>query len=407
MANAQKRKKPGLNVRNRLRATYGSEYAEKCCVITGDFDGVDWHHIDENPINSTFENLIPVKGYINQVTFEDYRRASAARDLINRPWTPIDLLRSSERWFHEGKPCLGYGAARIASRLVLNYLPLFMEYWPPATTISQSISMARHAGNDDLIADTIARDLLPISRSREGQTFSRPDRIKLLIQLAATCEDFMDLQTANTILSEVMEITSKSEDNPADVLRLYRRQAMGYTAKDARLDDAVSLLKDAQQIAAGVERDRYFSTTNALAWVALRRGDIGSAVEVLSEVSEGGLKEGYRPRRNYIAPNTAVETTLSLYSALSLYPQPGRKAHAVKERLQRQIDEGTTTRNLRVPGMAYTLSTVTPDGHYSKADGALINRLTLARNPNPKLHSVIAEAVEDLMEAPQLRLPDG
>lgn len=104
------RAKIGTVIKRKLKQFYGRD---KPCVVINK-KGAGYHHLDENPNNSKFENLVPLVSKLNQDIENTQRdpRAALPHDL-----EPQNLLALAQSHYVDGLYPISYGAARLAAFL--------------------------------------------------------------------------------------------------------------------------------------------------------------------------------------------------------------------------------------------------------------------------------------------------
>src|SRR5205823_10069388 len=98
-------------------------YGGRRCVVTGQNDAAV-HHLDDNHSNWIFENVIPLRGDLNQ-SLESYRQSSRSKKLLSKPLhpslAPETLLGVTLSHLGAGDFPSAYGASRLGCFIAMNY----------------------------------------------------------------------------------------------------------------------------------------------------------------------------------------------------------------------------------------------------------------------------------------------
>jgi hypothetical protein len=119
----EKRQKISRPLEQRLKNYFDG----KRCVITGAIEknglSINWAHLDEDPSNTTFSNIIPLSSGFN-LTQEEWRRNKEAQiGWFNRTISLKSnyLSYQSLVQFRSGLPALAYGCSRLGKVLAIKY----------------------------------------------------------------------------------------------------------------------------------------------------------------------------------------------------------------------------------------------------------------------------------------------
>lgn len=327
-----------------LRQTYDG----KRCVVSGGDTNVDWHHLNEDPRDSVFANLVPVEAEFNR-TLEMYRRSgvtSPAYMIRDERLTPAYLLHISGHWFRTGRPGLAYGAARLATWLVLQYRPLFPESDLPVSSVCQSLSCARHAARTVLIDVVVERELQYILASR---SLTREHKIALVVEVASAFQDWLYLDAARELLDWADAASKGSAPGVASVrAKALRRLALDRVVRETDLSTAAKALEEAGEgrhdssVALGQE--------NALTWLLRARGRQSDAANVNERLLELEFATDGLPRSVAVAPWNAIETLLTAAALRN-----GSRQAATLSRLER-LGGAPSLRLVRLRPVAVRLS---------------------------------------------------
>ncbi len=212
------RRPPSAVTRRRLERTFGG----KRCVMTGAVRGVEWHHLDEDRSNAAYENFLPLCRDVN-TTLEFYRQRC-----VGEPWTrgvdslvtPAVASAHAGDWYRHGEAGSAYGAARLASRLVLQYRQLFEDEWPGIAYVWKALRVARHLDDDDLYVDILRRDLSPVL---DATHLCAIDRMRLLLECASAYEDRLEIRAAQHVRDRVGRVQPNEQSADDQVRELRRR----------------------------------------------------------------------------------------------------------------------------------------------------------------------------------------
>ena len=191
------RKRLSKNLLRQLNAFYGG----RRCVITDSPNNTDWHHLDDNPSNSIFPNLIPLSRDYNS-TLELYRRYQQSISVwkgTHPLLTPQFLLIYSNYHFRAGQVQLAYGCSRLAGWLIKLYPALHSPEIDIFDCILQALSCARHAASPVLILDIINRDVISILQKRKASLYNR---IRLEQEFASLFQEYGLMARASELFEQ-------------------------------------------------------------------------------------------------------------------------------------------------------------------------------------------------------------
>src|SRR4051794_32579046 len=113
------RQKISNTVEQRLLAFFRT----KRCVVTGD-ENAEWHHLDDDPTNSVFENILPLGSNLNSPALRDARLRADKGNLgaLNGQLAPRSLIQTAAWWFNVNwKTANAYACARLAFHVADRY----------------------------------------------------------------------------------------------------------------------------------------------------------------------------------------------------------------------------------------------------------------------------------------------
>jgi hypothetical protein len=217
------------------------------------------------------------------------------------------------------------------------------------------MSAVRHVGDPDLIADVIERDMLPVVRTGK---LAAHQRAGILLQLAATFEDVMDVGAANAILAQVqLLVPGPFSLTGAEHVLILRRRAISHLIEDQKYPDAETFLKEAIELAADIDSNALIGVHNTLAWLSAAKGRFADAAERLQSVIDLSVSPTGEAKRLIVAPWNALETSLTSYSVHALSGANTKRLKEAEERLSFQVEAGIT-KNVLLRPIAHHLSTV-------------------------------------------------
>jgi hypothetical protein len=187
-----------VSERRKLLSYYGS----KTCVVSGDANNVDWHHLDDNPSRSTFENLVPLARDLNLRLAQYARDAISTRGIALDPLlSPVGLTITAERHLLLGHPHLAVGASRVASFVMQLYLACGLE--AAVSGAARALHYVRHAFDERMVMDILLRNVLqPMERSpgRIGVN----TKVDLCMELGALLQDAGEIMKSSEILDHAL-----------------------------------------------------------------------------------------------------------------------------------------------------------------------------------------------------------
>lgn len=258
-------------------------YYEYQCVVTGS-PGYELHHLDDDPSNSTFANMIPLDGDLN----------IRLRDMANeakkgRPVVPVSLLASKTLLAHADfcagiwKTGSAYGAARLAG-----FAARYQKNWEESVMLScEAIYHARHRLNYDLIEDTLRRSILPeISRSLPPEIVFR------------LCREIGGIYAEHGRNKESLEAYKKTQgvkiDSTSAMAAFLRRQATTEAALAGAIGVAEEMMKQADRLNVG-DINHIASMANSYSWILIASDRHGKALERIEPIVELLDKKIFRP----------------------------------------------------------------------------------------------------------------
>jgi len=136
-------------------------YGGQRCVVTGKGDAAV-HHLDDNHHNWIFENIVPLRGDLNQ-SLESFRQSSRSKKLLPKPLDerliPDALLGVALSHLRAGDFPSAYGTSRLGCFIATKHQSDFRAAVQLSTLAMYSSRPTRHIC---LAADTLARNTLGI-----------------------------------------------------------------------------------------------------------------------------------------------------------------------------------------------------------------------------------------------------
>jgi hypothetical protein len=214
---------PVRELRNLL--TY---YGKKRCVVSGSTNDVDWHHLDDDPSRSTFENLVPVARDFNLRLAQYARDTSSTRGIALDPLlSPVGLAITAERQLLLGHPHLALGASRIGVFIQQSYLASSLDAIVSAS--ARALHYARHAFDERLIMDILVRNVLQPAE-RDGGRVGTDTRVGLFMELGALLQDTGETMLSSEVLDHALTSATEGETEirPAWVFELLWRRSRDF-----------------------------------------------------------------------------------------------------------------------------------------------------------------------------------
>lgn len=160
------------------------------CVASGE-ETIHWHHLDEDPANTVAENLVPLRGDLNQEI--EKHRVDPLRTLP-RLLRPDALRVQAIATFEFAEHRQSYGAARLASFLARRASP---DPGDQVFYAAGAITSLRAAPDPAYLADTLRRSILdPLKR---GVSLSRLVSWVVRTEVAALARDYDDNRFATEV----------------------------------------------------------------------------------------------------------------------------------------------------------------------------------------------------------------
>jgi hypothetical protein len=170
-------------------------YGGKVCVVTGRYETVDWHHLDEVHKNHTFANIIPLQSLLNQ-------SIERTRVDVDRPGEPElqdnVLYERAYRLYKEGLVRRSYACYRLGSFLTgPRSMARTSRRWDPNRSLEHAawaITCLRQVSSAlavNLLGDTLERSILSTLKLPEttGRVSARTVAL-LAIEMGAVLRDF-------------------------------------------------------------------------------------------------------------------------------------------------------------------------------------------------------------------------
>ncbi len=352
------RRGPSPSVRRALLRYFGG----KRCVVRGEDENSNWHHLDDDVSNCCYANFVPVGSGINLALRDAHRVASTGKVPILRlgELGPDVLLAKATVWHARWETGLAYGCARLAHYVASAYLKE-----PPDSVLlcaCDAFYYARHRFDERLLEDILTRDILPQVENARALTRITIGTVGLiLIQLAGICSEFGLPRHAAEIF-EAADRASTGSGSPSAVREaaLLRRRAMVSGALGAPRREVNAQLRESIALASG-SPNAELSVITTRVWL-LQRDENWIAIASLLEP----LYERHRPLApgEKLHPNTLTAWNLSelFYAhgtALALLEsrRSSRKAREVMATAQLQFEQSGARAYEIVPGHRQMIET--------------------------------------------------
>ena len=311
-------------------------FDRKVCVVTGDDQGAQWHHLDEDTSNWDAGNIVPVTGDLNR-RLDAYRR-DTERDppmrIKDYRLTPDFLSLKASHWFRVGHAGRAYGASRLATRLMIQYAPLFEQDDLPVEAICQSLHALRHADHLWLLDDVLQRDVRWVV-SRERLNPSR--RALLLVEFASIYQDVLALDLARELLDEASGVLDSLAQPPLELqVRILRRSAINRIVIGDDLHRARYELDRAAEMA--WHSDDWITVATARVCAAAACSRLSDAEELARDTVRRATTTKGLPNPLAAAPWAAIELLLSA-ATIGAADRRSRRSTAAADQLSMIVDD--------------------------------------------------------------------
>ena len=185
------RKRPGKAVRRALAAFYeGDADAAPRCLVTGAYDNVEYHHIDEDSSNSKDpHNLLPLDSKLNSKIENRHRR------FLEPELTEHNLESRARHYYARGNFAKGYGCSVLGLSLTTtkpkkSKLPLERHIKPNWAGVFAAGALVnlRPINRPKVAADALSKIFIPLLHEW-GFKIELPTRAGLAMELGSYFRD--------------------------------------------------------------------------------------------------------------------------------------------------------------------------------------------------------------------------
>ena len=257
-------------------------YYKTECVVAGGKGKAEWHHLDDDPINTVIPNMIPL-GHRYNLHLRDVRKAtlggSSSPTILLPELEPDSLEARSTLLFSTWELGRAYGCARLAVFIARQYLGE-----PPDSLIRRScraLYLTRHRVSYALMADVLERDILPHLRRRIS--LSSVAKFLLVRELAGILSEHGEIEWADELYSAIELHTAALPVDDQSFAGAIRRKATTAGALGDGVKETNQLFEEALSVA-GNNLNLQTSVLNSRAWLAIQAGDFRGALELLEPI---------------------------------------------------------------------------------------------------------------------------
>lgn len=290
-------------------------YRRKRCVVGG--TEADWHHLDEDPANSVFENLVPLGHSPNGILSGLDRTESRTPFVFTPDLLPERLISRAQTLYYDWDVAGAYGCSRLAVFIGRKYAgagPLDLAQYAV-----RCLWYSRHRSEQRLFRDVLLRDLLPLL---EAQHMDALTAITVLHECASFLSEFGKPREAEAALGHLSKLLPNWKDFvdnlPFRLAGLVRREALIEIGLGGNLDQAFGKLKDSEQLAPA-NLAAMVGAANARAWSHFLQEDYPAARDAIGHLLDLCLDKMFAgsidPKPIAIPLAMAAELVLIEYSA--------------------------------------------------------------------------------------------
>ena len=310
------RKQPSSNLLKRLGIFYGG----RRCVVSGLDQNSDWHHLDDNPGNTCFSNLIPL-GRDHNNKLEIYRRYQGKEDV----WKGYDielepgiLLITSRKHFISGDIGLAYGCSRLAVWMINLYPSLFGKYDRNAywELVFQALSCARHADSQELIEDIIGRDIEKHLATLNGD---KNNVFLIALEFASILQEYLCISDADELFVFIDDKLKKMPYERADFLsKMMRRISLSNIIKSNNIAKTIDMLSEADKLVLSSSANLHVGVANARAWLYLAKSNPVKAIDTILPIIDNIFGNNGSYKKEIVTPWNALESIITYNRALEM-----------------------------------------------------------------------------------------
>lgn len=311
------------------------EYFGHGCIVTGSED-YQWHHLDDDPSNTTFQNLVPLGSRLN--SFLAGVRARTDRGdspYLRAELSPHHLSTQATAYFNMWELGRAYGCARLAYFVSRDYLRQ-----PPTIRLPfacQALYYCRNRLNYSFMLDVLRRDILP--SLHEASTLGVSTLFRVVREFAGIYAEHGSTMKATALYDladRYLGASDLSGADPASVAALLRRRATAQAAERGSCREASPLFEEAMHTAVGDE-NMEIGIINSRSWVEIDSARYGLALDLLEPKVKGF-------RRTIFANSRIQPADISIWNAAEMLQNyalalTGARPTRYRERRERALTE--------------------------------------------------------------------
>lgn len=264
----------------------GAFFAGPRCVVSDlppDKLRPERHHLDDDPSNSEFPNLIPLAHHHND--FLGKVALSAAHTKFVGDLGALDptrLMSTARECFNIWHSGSAYGCSRLAFWVARRYQK--QEFEHTVIFACNALYFCRHRNALDakyeLVLDILRRDLEPGVLASEA--LSAASALAILQEIAGIYGEHGHIDEGEALYKQIDRLLQQPNimaTEPRQHFALLRREASIRGIRGS-IRDARAQLKEARGLV-GADPNADASARNTEAWLLMDRGEYGEAVDVL------------------------------------------------------------------------------------------------------------------------------
>ena len=338
-----------------MRGALLSYFGGKRCVVRGEEENTNWHHLDDDVANRSYANFVPVGSGIN-LALRDARRETGSGEvpvLRMGELAPDALLAQASVWHARWETGLAYGCARLAHYVANAYLKESSDR--VLSCACDAFYYARHRFDERLLEDVLLRDILPkVETARAAATITVATVGLILTQLAGICSEFgLPMHAAEIFEAADRKSTGSGSPSALREAALLRRRAMVSGTLGAPRGEVDAELRESVSLASG-NPNAELSVMTTRVWLLQRDENWFAIANLLEPFYERHrrLDPGQKLRASTMTAWNLSELFYAYGTALALLesPRSSRKAKEVMTNAQLQFEQSGARAYEIVPG---------------------------------------------------------
>ncbi|NTW88198.1 MAG: hypothetical protein HGB26_03545 [Desulfobulbaceae bacterium] len=301
------RQNPSRSLQRELEIFYGG----KRCIVTSS-SIAEWHHLDDNSANTSFQNLVPLSPNFNLALRDVTKRAADDKILLLPPHLlPDALFHQASLHFVAWEPALAYGCARLAFFISNVYLSQHPDRSLPFTC--EAHHFVRHRFNLTLIGDILDRDIYRCLETCEK--IGPRTAVGIFQEAAALYSEFGQLSQATELYDAIDSVRRRFKASPVDPARyaaVLRRDATTRGVREGFTPSVKARLAEAIQAIPGDENTQS-SVVNTQAWLLLDQTEFREALDLLEPYYKAYRDKIFTPGGNIRAVSVNAWNAAELF----------------------------------------------------------------------------------------------